>query len=198
MIAQSPFDSGMNDGLPFAATQSPTGANAPGGGSSSPDMNSTLDTLLRNESQAFEQRLCRWRADADPRNDMEEALLQEVVHLHSQLDRVKRAYREQVRTHIESVGKDEQELVHELGSRLYFNRVAHRNLYGTYKVIFSETTTSWCGKPVDPDDPAILVRRLRATGTGCRWLRNEWAALKQRLAPKKYWQSLDRYKCIRL
>src|SRR5262245_6537064 len=196
MIAQNTFDNGMNADRPFADPFGSTGAIAPR--INAADMNAALKSLLRNESLAFEQRLCRWRADADPRNDMEEALLQEVVHLHAQLERVKRAYNEQVRSHIASASKDEQELVHELGSRLYFNRVEHRNLYGTTKVIFSETTTSWCGKPVDPDDPAMLVRRLKSTGAGCRWLRNEWAALKQRLAPKKYWQSLDRYKCLRL
>src|SRR6516225_3167769 len=123
MIAQNTFDSGMNAERPFADPFGSTGATATG--INAPDMNSALNALLRNESLAFEQRLCRWRVCADPRNDMEETLLQEVVHLHAQLERVKRAYIEQVRTHIVSASKDEEELVHELGSRLYFNRVEH-------------------------------------------------------------------------
>src|SRR5262249_28975942 len=100
MIAQSTFDSGGNAELPFTEPHATHGALAPGIDLRVPDMNSALEAMLRNESLAFEQRLCRWRAYADPRNDMEEALLQEVVHLHAQLERVKRAYNEQVRSHI--------------------------------------------------------------------------------------------------
>ena len=163
-----------------------------------PDMQAAIDSILRDESLAFEERLCRWRMHGDPRNDIEEVLLQETVHLWSQLDRVKKAYIEQVRTHIESAQDDERELVHELGKRLFFDRLGPTPLHGIRPAPSSKLTTSWNGKAVDPDDPAVLVRKLESTGTGCRWLVQQWSCLRERLEPEKWWQSHDRFKIIRL
>jgi hypothetical protein len=161
-------------------------------------MQPTIEAILRDESLAFEERLRRARSQADPRNAIEDSLLEEIVHLGSQLDRVKKAYLEQIRAHIESAQENERDLVHELGSRLFHDRLGHRCLFGTRNALFTEVTTSWPAKAIDPDDPAVLVRKLELTGAGCRWLRDQWTLLRERLAPQKNWQSPDRFKAIRL
>ena len=104
MIAQNTFDIGVNADFPFAEPAASGEAVMAGTDSTAPDMKSAIEALFRNESLAFEERLRQWRVYADPRNEMEDALLQEALHLRSQLDRVKLAYLEQVRTHIETPG----------------------------------------------------------------------------------------------
>jgi hypothetical protein len=199
MIATPTFDSGSLTDLPSPNPQA-TDITPPSSlDASPPDIQAAIDAILRDESLAFEERSRRFQRHGDPRNAIEESVLDEIVHLGTQLDQVKKAYLEQIRAHIENAQEDERDHVHEIGSRLFHDRLGHSLLYGTRNALFSEVTTSWPAKAVDPDDPAVLVRKLESSGAvGCRWLRDQWAGLRERLEPKKFWQSQDRFKCVRL
>ena len=49
-------------------------------------MQPAIEAILRDESLAFAERLRRFRAQADPRNAIEDSSLDEIVHLGSQLE----------------------------------------------------------------------------------------------------------------
>ena len=51
---------------------------------------------------------------------------------------------------------------------------------------------------VDADDPAMLVAALENSGQGCEWLLGQWRALGERLEGQNFWQSIDRYRAVRL
>jgi hypothetical protein len=193
MIATQTFDSGGQTDFPSAEPPSPY-LTPP----SCFDLPAAIEAILQNESLAFEEHLRRLRMQGDPRNAIEESLLDEIAHLGLQLDRVKKAHLEQIRAHIESTQEEERDHVHELGTRLFHDRMGPSCLYGNRGAFFGEVRTSWPGKAVDPDDPAVLVQKIQSTRTGCVWLRNQWALLLERLEPKKFWQSQDRFKCFRL
>ena len=126
--------------------------------------------LLREDERAGEERLRRFSSVLDPRNDFEELLLSTVVEVSIELDRVGRARQERMVERIERAPEDELQGVHELGCRLFFDRAGPRTTYALWAARAAEKQTSWSGKPVDPDDPAMLVRKLEGSGAGCRWL----------------------------
>ena len=58
--------------------------------------------------------------------------------------------------------------------------------------------TSFSGLAEDPDDPERLVIRLEGSAAGCLWLLRQWAELRDILDQDLLWQSIDRFKAIRL
>ena len=134
----------------------------------------------------------------DPQNDFEELLLSKVVELSIELDRVGRARWEKMVERIERAPEDELQSVHELGCRLFFDRMGPRTTYALWKGKFLECQTSWSGKAVDPDDPAMLVQKLEESGAGCRWLREQWSSLRERISADLGWQATDRFRAVRL
>ena len=52
--------------------------------------------------------------------------------------------------------------------------------------------------PGDPHHPARLVLRLEGTLTGCDWLLDRWAGLKERLEIEGLWQTAEGFEMIRL
>ncbi len=95
---------------------------------------------------------------------------------------------------------DEEELTaaQAIGRQLFFDPAGPTPLYGIRPLYAPKTMTSWNGGAVDPNDPASLVKILESNAAGCRWLRNEWQALRAQLESTGFWQSHDRLKAIRL
>ena len=152
----------------------------------------------REESYAFEERLHKWMSIDDAQNDMEEYLIYRNVCLSFDLDRTESARLERRTSLIEN--SDEAELleIDELGKRLFFDPSGASPLYGNRKYRPSENKTSWNGLAVDPDDPAVLVKKMESTAAGCEWLQSRWRELLGLLDTMKFWQSLDRLKAARL
>jgi hypothetical protein len=161
-------------------------------------MRSKKQALLDEESIAFENRLRKWTALADPVDDVGEFLVHQYVSLSFQLERVQRAQIQRVESLIEESEEREFEEVHELGSRLFFDPVGPSPMYGNRPDVRSKCRTSWNGEAVNPHDPAMLVQKLESTAFGCLWLREHWNELRARLDSGEIWQAIDRFKAIRL
>ena len=161
-------------------------------------MRSRKLALLRDESIAFENRRLKWMANADAQDDIEEFLIYQNVSLSFELERVDQARHERIIAEIESSDDDDFVAVHQLGKRLFFDPSGPTPMYGNRPEFDPAPRTSWNGRAVDPDDPALLVRSLESSEAGCRWLRERWEELRAQLEPGKFWQSLDRFKAARL
>jgi len=161
-------------------------------------MRSRKQTLLDEDSIAFENRLRKWVAIADPDDDVGEFLVHRSVFQSFQLERVERAYVEGLTSQIENSDECELDAVHYLGKRLFFDPAGPTPLYGNQAWGPRKPRTSWSGQAVDPNDPAVLVRKLESSEAGCRWMRERWEELRAQLEPGKFWQSQDRLKAIRL
>ena len=81
---------------------------------------------------------------------------------------------------------------------MYYNRAGLAVTYGVKTQGRLKAQTSVSGKSVDPDEPKTLVKQIASSARGCRWLIQEWTALKERLEGSKFWQSIDRFQAIRL
>ena len=156
------------------------------------------DELLREDAHAVDERWTHWCASADPRNDFEECLLRQNVCLSVQLERVQRTYQERIRNQIANAEVDEREEASALGKRLFFDRAGSTAMYGIRLDNPGAITTSWSGKPIDPDDPGVLVRKLETKRAGCCWMLEYWLTLRERLKPGQFWQAHDRFRAIRL
>ncbi len=154
--------------------------------------------MLREESCAFEDRLRKWMAIGDAQNDVEEYLVYRNVCLSFELDRTERARLERCASLIENSDEEELTAARAAGRQLFFDPAGPTPLYGIQPLYAPKTMTSWNGEAVDPNDPASLVKILESNAAGCRWLRNEWQALRAQLESTGFWQSHDRLKAIRL
>ena len=162
------------------------------------DFQGIIEGLLREEDCAYERRLRKWSSLLDPRDDLEEFVLTQVVDASVELEHVGRARREARRARIQNAAEDELQSVHELGMRLFFDRSGPTAMYALRpedRCVFEKTGS---GLAVDPDHPATLVRKLEASGAGCRWLLEQWVALRERLDAGLSWQAQDRFRASRL
>jgi hypothetical protein len=93
--------------------------------------------------------------------------------------------------------KLEQLDVISLGRRLFWDRRGDFRFYphGCYN---GGPRTSSPDGPDDPDDPERLLVELESNITGCRWLLDRWAELKERLQPGQSWHPHEKFKAIRL
>ena len=156
------------------------------------------EQVLLEEGYRYEERKRKWMSELDPRTDREEYFAHQQVLTSMMLDGVHSAYIEQVTTEIEEADEREDDHVHELGQRLYFNRAGLACTYGVKGYARLKAQTSVSGKSVDADEPKKLVKQIASSARGCRWLIQEWTALKERLEGSKFWQSIDRFQAIRL
>ena len=157
-----------------------------------------IEGLLREEDCAYERRLRKWSSVLDPRDDLEEFVVSQVVDAAFELELVGRARREARRAQIQCAAEVELQSVHELGMRLFFDRSGPTAMYALRpedRCVFEKTGN---GLAVDPDHPATLVRKLEASGAGCRWLLEQWVALRERLDAGLSWQAQDRLRASRL
>ena len=159
---------------------------------------SKMTSLLIDDSHAYEERLRKWVASADPDDDVGEFLVHRYVALSVEIDHLERAQVEELTSRIDSFEESELEAVHDLGKRLFFDPAGPTPLYGIPPSGRVKRKTSWNGLAVDPDDPAKLVEKLEASHYGCLWLKMRWSELAAQLEPGKFWQSHDRFKFIRL
>ena len=156
------------------------------------------EDALRGETFRYEERKRKWISDLDPRTDREEYLAHQQVLTSLMMDRANAAYIEKVTTDLEETDEREEEDVDELAERLYFNRAGIAATYGCRSSGRNKENTSVSKKSVDPDGPKKLVNALAKSARGCRWLIKEWTELKERLEGSKFWQSVDRFRAIRL
>ena len=90
-----------------------------------------------------------------------------------------------------------------LGRRLFWDRRGPLELYPHFPLkdqllANKKPRTSFSGLAEDPDDPERLLIQLERSEAGCLWLRQQWAELRDILDQDLLWQSIDRFKAIRL
>ena len=162
-------------------------------------LRAATDAVLRDAGFTYEERKQKWVRELNPRNDREEFLAHQQVLTSLMVERIHAAHIEQITSEIEGVDDRQAENVHQLGRRLYFNRAGAAALFGCSSYLHkNKVQTSFNGMAVDADDPAMLVAALENSGQGCEWLLGQWRALGERLEGQNFWQSIDRYRAIRL
>ena len=165
--------------------------------------------VLPDEDPAeLQQRLDDWTADLQPRNSVEKYLVDRGVRLSWQLDRVTRAQDARTTTQIIEGGVDEINLqaeeILEIGNRLFWdnrgpiNFYPHRPIRDVSSPGDSVPRTSFCKSPDDPDQPALLVRRLQSSAAGCQWMLDRWEELSGLIECQLPWVASDKLKAIRL
>jgi hypothetical protein len=92
-------------------------------------------------------------------------------------------------------------IVIELGQRSFRDACGPRALHLQHKMAESVSdgeTPVISDYSVDEDHPMRLVNRLQATGTGCQWLLDQWAVLRDLLERGLPWLAPDKLKAVRL
>ena len=198
MATQAQIAANRQNSLKSTGPKTPEGRSKSSMNALKHGMRSRKLALLRDESIAFENRRLKWMANADAQDDIEEFLVHQNVSLSFELEQLDQARLERITAAIESADDDDFVAVHQLGKRLFFDPSGPTPMYGNRPECGPSPRTSWNGRAVDPDDPALLVRSLESSEAGCRWLRERWEELRAQLEPGKFWQSPDRFKATRL
>lgn len=163
-------------------------------------LKSKKETLIREDSYAFENRKQKWIAKVNPTDDMGEFLAYQTVAAWTEIEYAERANAERTATLIDTSEDTEIEAAYELGRRLFHDRCGPTAVYGNLPASRTkkerEKKTSFSGICGGADDPAKLVAELETTAFGCIWLRDQWEELLEQAG--HLWQSPDRLKSIRL
>jgi hypothetical protein len=155
--------------------------------------------MMLEDSYAFENRLNKWLAIGDAQSDVDEYLIFRNVSLSFDVDRAGNARFQRCKSLIENSDEVELTEIHELGARLFFFEPAGPTpLFGNLPTFAETKKTSRNREAVNPNDPAVLVRKIEGSEAGVRYLCDCWQALRQQLALPGFWQSQDRLKAIRL
>jgi hypothetical protein len=148
----------------------------------------TVSAVLPQENAIeLEQRINRWIADLNPRNDVERELVIRAAKLSWTLDRagrcetarlahrVRKAQLKATKRRIKEVG--------ELGRRL---------LYNSGPRILPTSGPPW------EDNPAAFLSELEASAEGCGWLLDRWGEINSMLTRPSAWTYGDLFRLIRL
>ena len=130
MTSQAKIEANRRNSLKSTGPRTPEGLSKSSMNALKHGMRSKKQALLREDSFAFENRLRKWMAIADPDDDIGEFLVHRFVSLSFEIERVERAYLEGLTSLIENSDESELEAVHELGKRLFFDPAGPTALYG--------------------------------------------------------------------
>ena len=162
--------------------------------------------LPTEEFGQYENDLQSWRRSLKPRNPAEEFLVERLVGLGILRNRIERAHTARLRKRIAlglfDEADAEQEKLIALTQRLFPDACLPEG----FQPQPAEKKSSRHDhdrkrgdmSPIDPDDPELLIIRLQRTLTGCRWLLEQWEALRALAEQGKPWLRSDRLKAVRL
>jgi hypothetical protein len=153
----------------------------------------------------YERHSLAWKRSIGPRNPSEEALIDRILRLDLQSKRIDRAQTARLtkRMHCGFLEEDnkQQRKVIELGQKLFHDSRGPRAL----QLERQPGEPLGDGEPVrisdyslTEDHPMRLVNDLEATGAGCEWLLEQWAALRGLLERDIPWLAPDKLKAVRL
>jgi hypothetical protein len=166
-------------------------------------LNAKTLVLPGEDAGAFQDRLDAWEADLQPRNDVEQVLVERSATLSWQLERADRADAARLASILGAAPAEEAlrqaDRAAALGQRLFQDPggplpLYPHSLYGTH----DRPRISDSGLGDDPDAPARLLLQLESTAAGCGWLLDRWGELGGLLDRGLSWQSPDKLKAIRL
>jgi hypothetical protein len=152
---------------------------------------------LREDSLAFEHRLCKWMAANNAQNDVEEFLTYRSVSLSFELEQLDSARHERRMTRLEEHDEAEVLRLDELAALLFHDPAGP--WYGIRKYDFPSISGRTSGNGlVDDRDPAVILSRIEASALGCNWLLQQFEALLERLQTAGFLQAQDKFKFVRL
>ena len=153
----------------------------------------------------YEQEANAWKLSWQPRNPVEEFLVDRIVNLSWQAKRIDRAQTARLATRVHRREVDaadrQQETVIDLGQRLFQDSCGPQALLlgrTMAESIPDGDTPSNSNDSVDEDHPALLINQLQGTGAGCQWLLDQWAVLRALLERGVPWLAPDKLKAVRL
>jgi hypothetical protein len=159
--------------------------------------------LPGEDPAAFQARRDAWTAQLQPRDDYEKLLVERVVQISWQLDRVDRAQAARLDDRARSAASErataEADEVLVLARRLFWDPRGPVEFYPQFeKPIGDPMHVSWSADIEDPDEPARLVNRLENRLLGCAWMLDRWGDLRDLIVDGLKWQAPDRFMAIRL
>jgi hypothetical protein len=161
--------------------------------------------LPGEDATAYQARLDTWRAEVQPRNALEESLLEQAVDLSWQLDRADCVADARLAERIQIAAEDEEarrqaEAVEaeDLGKRLMDGIPAPVFQRPGVDLLLDGKRLHMPVPPDDPNHPAKLLHRLESTAAGCEWLRQRWIELRRSLETHTAWQPAERLRAVRL
>ena len=161
-----------------------------------------IPVLPGEDPALFHARVDAYKADLQPRSTLESELIERMALMSTQFDRATRVdaarAAENVLTIPDLTAQGREREADALGQRLFFDRRGPLASYPNKTYYRGQLRTSSSDMPLDPDNPALLVKQLESTGPGCRWLLDRWAELRARLEAGESWQSPEKLKAVRL
>ena len=158
--------------------------------------------LPGEDPEVLQAKIDMYQADLATRNGVEDDLAEKAALASWQMDRAIGIQTAQVKCQI--LTKPAKDSLREdieadgLGNRLLHDRRGPIESYPGRDFERDWPRTSWDPHPAQPDHPRILVRRLTASISGCRWLLERWAELRHILKLGLSLQSHDKLKMLRL
>ena len=163
----------------------------------------TAETLVvvGDDADAF-RRMADARAVFCPRNDVELELANTFSHAAWRRRRCAATETAMVNQYIRdtqlAAEACQQQRVLALGDRLFHDSQGYWQLFPDPSLRDCPVSQRTNDSPGSPDQPARLVKELESSYEGCRWLLDRWNDLKVRTQKGNFWQSLDKFKAIRL
>ena len=160
--------------------------------------------LPGEDPEMFQTRIDVYKGGIETRNGIEEDLAKNAALASWQVDRAASLRVAQEKSATAKSTKSDADQLREdveaatLGNRLFHDRHGPIELYASEEYDLKRPRTSWDENPDDPDHPAILVRRLKASVAGCRWLLKSWSDLRDILTLGLGLQSHEKLKMVRL
>jgi hypothetical protein len=162
--------------------------------------------LPGEDAGVLQMRVESWITELQPRNDLEEFLVEQAVHLSWKMERADRAEVAQLSRIIESAPIDEARRQQEVADALGYWLLSDRGVWAEPRlqdnvrnVLGSQSGSAKGSGHLDIlDHPQAIVFRLESTEAGCRWLLDRWTELRARLETGKPWSRDQKVKALRL
>lgn len=155
----------------------------------------------------YESQLQAWKFSLQPRNPVEETLVERLVSLKWQEKRIDRAHTARLtrrisHTSIEEADREQAEVI-ELGQKLFRDAsglaVFDLEREGSAPGSRDAKAAGRVSHQADDRDPPLrLVHRLQASLAGCEWLLAQWTRLRELLVDGLPWLAHDKLKAVRL
>ena len=147
----------------------------------------TVSPVLPQENALeLDQRVNRWIADLNPRNDAERELVTSAANLSWEIERARRCETARLAERVSKAQhKAAQRTKQEVG------QLARRLLYNVGSKPLPTPGRPW------EDNPAEFLAGLEASAEGCRWLRDHWIGLRVLLDRNSAWTYGDMFRLIR-
>jgi hypothetical protein len=145
----------------------------------------------------LDQRFEEWETTLVPKNPVERHLVETAVKASWKVERAERFLAARAQEQWEAAAEKDRDAVLRLFVRLFHNPQRPTELYGVGRYEQNEPRISWSADG-DVDDPAPLVRQIKASAAGCEVLLDEWRTLRSRLEPGHVWLSPDKFKALRM